>query len=64
MAREPFAAKLTSIWIGGFFFWAIKGFKGNMNEQFTEKYELRNVWTGYLITLLVIGIIGYLILKY
>jgi hypothetical protein len=28
MSKEPFAAKLTSLWIGGFFFWIIKEFRG------------------------------------
>ncbi len=63
MAREPFAAKLTSIWIGGFFFWIMKGFKGNINEQFMKEYENRNVWVGYVITLIFIIIIGYVMLK-
>lgn len=63
MAREPFAAKLTSIWIGGFFFWIIKGFKGNISKQFTEEYENRNVWVGYIITLLVACAVGYFIIK-
>lgn len=59
MAKEPFAAKLTSIWIGGFFFWIINGFKGNINNQYIKKYENRNVWTGYSITLLIVCIILY-----
>ena len=61
MAREPFAAKLTSIWIGGFIFWILKGFKGSISEQYTKEYESRNVWVGYAITLLIA--IGYVILK-
>ena len=63
MAREPFVAKLTSIWIGGFFFWLVKKFKGNISEQFIKEYESRNVWIGYVITLLFAFIIGYLICK-
>ncbi|WP_347065410.1 hypothetical protein [Flavobacterium sp. WV_118_3] len=39
MAREPFAAKLTSLWIGGFFFWILKGFKGKLTDQFVPEYE-------------------------
>jgi hypothetical protein len=63
MAREPFAAKLTSIWIGGFFFWIIKGFKGSISEQYTKECENRNVWVGYIITLLFVCIVGYVILN-
>jgi hypothetical protein len=57
MAKEPFAAKLTSLWIGGFFFWIINGFKGKLIDQYEEKYDNRNVWTGYFITLISVSII-------
>lgn len=63
MAREPFAAKLTSIWIGGFFFWIKKGFKGNINEQFMKEYENRNFWAGYFITFIFAIVFGYIMLK-
>ena len=63
MAKEPFAAKLTSIWIGGFFFWIINGFKGNINNQYIKKHENRNVWTGYSITLFIACIILYISYK-
>jgi hypothetical protein len=63
MANEPHAAKLTSLWIGGFFFWIIKGFRGKLIDQYEEKYESRNVWTGYFITLISIGIIVYFLVK-
>lgn len=59
MAKESFAAKLTSLWIGGFFYWIIKGFKGKLIDQNEEKYESRNVWTGYFITLICVGLIVY-----
>jgi hypothetical protein len=52
MAKEPFAARLTSIWLGGVFFWLLKGFKGSYKEQISEKYEQRNMWTGYLLMIL------------
>ena len=61
MAKEPFAAKLTSIWIGAVFFWIFKGFKGSFKELVTKKYETRNLVAGYIITLLVAIIIIYLI---
>ncbi len=63
MAKEPFAAKMTSIWTGGFFFWILKGFRGKLSDQYSETYQSRNVWTGYLLTLLATGIIGYILLK-
>ena len=57
MAKEPFAAKITSLWIGGFFFWIIKGFGGKLFEQYEKENEKRNIWTGYFITLIVISFI-------
>lgn len=50
MANEPFAAKLTSLWVGGFFFWIINGFTGKLIDQYSKDNESRNVWTGYFIT--------------
>lgn len=63
MAKEPFAATLTSLWIGGFFFWIIKGFRGKLIEQYGKEYEKRNIWTGYFITLIAIGFIVYFLVK-
>ena len=63
MAKEPFAAKLTSIWIGGFFFWILKGFRGKLIDQFIKEYENRNIWVGYIITLILIAIILFLLVK-
>ncbi|AFD08669.1 hypothetical protein [Solitalea canadensis] len=63
MAKEPFAAKLTSIWIGGFFFWFLKGFNGKLNNQFSEKYESRNIWTGYTLSLIVACTVLYILYK-
>jgi hypothetical protein len=57
MAKEPFAAKLTSLWIGGFFFWIIKGFRGRLIAQYEEKYEDRNIWMGYFISLIAVCLI-------
>ena len=59
MAKEPYAAKLTSIWIGGYFYWIIKGFKGKLINQYEENYESRNVWTGYFITLIATFVLVY-----
>jgi hypothetical protein len=63
MPNESYAAKITSLWIGGFFFWIINGFKGKLITQYEEKYESRNVWTGYFITLIAIGILVYFLVK-
>jgi hypothetical protein len=63
MAKEPFAAQLTSIWIGGFFFWIIKGFKGKLTHQLIFRFEKRNLWAGYIIQLLFTGIVLYFIIK-
>ncbi|MEY2702875.1 MAG: hypothetical protein RLY43_1513 [Bacteroidota bacterium] len=61
MAREPFAAKLTSIWIGGLFFWILKGFSGKLTDQFATEYESRNVWVGYITTIIAACIAVYFI---
>jgi len=63
MAKEPFATELTTLWIGGFFFWIIKGFRGKLIEQYEKEYEKRNIWTGYFITLIAIGYIVYFLVK-
>jgi len=61
MAREPFAARLTSIWIGGVFYWVIKGFKGKLTDQLNDQYDNRNFWTGYVISMIGLGFILYVI---
>lgn len=61
MAREPFAAKLTSLWIGGFFFWILNRFKGKLTDQFIPEYENRNVWVGYIFTIVAVCIMIYLL---
>ncbi|MGS0749234.1 hypothetical protein [Halpernia sp. GG3] len=59
MAREPFVAKLSAIWIGAIFFWILTGFNKKYSELLNEKYETRNLLTGYIITLVVTFIIVY-----
>ncbi|WP_291104916.1 MULTISPECIES: hypothetical protein [unclassified Flavobacterium] len=39
MAKELFAAKPTSLWMGGFFFWIIKGFSGELIDQYEKEYK-------------------------
>lgn len=48
MAKEPFAARLTCIWIGGFFLWMFRGFKGSLVEMFVKKNEKKNFRIGYI----------------
>jgi hypothetical protein len=55
MPSEPFAARLTSIWIGGLFFWILRGFRGKFSEIIAEKYDNRNMWVGYAIQLIALG---------
>lgn len=62
MAKELFAAKLTSIWIGSFFFWMLKGFKNKLTDQFILRFEQRNMWTGYIIQLIFVAIILYFVI--
>lgn len=59
MAKEPFAARLTTIWIGGLFFWMLKLFRGSFSEQISEKFEKRNLLVGYISQLLALGCIIY-----
>lgn len=59
MAREPFAARLTSIWIGAFFYFICTGFRGKFKQQLQAKYESRNFWTGYLISVLALIAVVY-----
>lgn len=61
MAREPFAAKLTTIWIGALFFWIINIFKGKYVNYLDNKFENRNLITGYL---LIIGSIVVFVMKF
>jgi hypothetical protein len=63
MARDPFAAKLSSIWIGAIFFWIIKGFRNKLNEQFSKQYEKRNFVAGYIIQVMILIFVMYLFVK-
>jgi hypothetical protein len=61
MAKEPFTAKLTSVWIGGLFYWALKGFSGKFTNQLTDQYKNRNFWTGYILSILMLSFLVYLV---
>jgi hypothetical protein len=52
MAREPFAEKLTSKWIGAAFFWLLKGFSGKYSDLLITQYDRRNMWTGYILNII------------
>ncbi|RPE12159.1 hypothetical protein EGT74_00960 [Chitinophaga lutea] len=62
MAREPFAARLTNIWIGGFFFWMLKGFSGKFADELAAEKERRNLRTGYLLSLIALILLFYALL--
>lgn len=61
MAREPFATRLTCIWIGGFFFWMLKGFKGEISGELIVGKESRNMWVGYLLTITTLILFVYFV---
>jgi hypothetical protein len=61
MAKEPFAAQLSSIWIGGLFHWMLKGFAGKYTDQIAEKHTNRNLWTGYIIHLIALAFLVYFV---
>jgi hypothetical protein len=64
MAREPFAARLTTIWIGGAFFWLIKGFQSKYYDEIADKYNLRNMIAGYIIQIIALaGLVYFLFIK-
>ena len=46
MAKELFAAKKTSIWVGGVFHWLLRGCQGRLVHQWTARYERRNFIAG------------------
>jgi hypothetical protein len=63
MAREPSAARLTSIWIGALLFWIMKGFTTKFSEQLSAKYEKRNFISGYLVSITFLLFVVYLFVK-
>jgi len=51
MAKEPFAAKLSAMWLGALFFWIFTGFSKKYTDLLSKKYETRNLITGYILTI-------------
>lgn len=62
MVREPFYYLLTAKWTGAFFFWLLNGFKGSYKTMLYEKYDRRNIWAGYIIQILIFGLLIYILL--
>lgn len=57
MAKETFVEKR----IGAAIFWILKGFEGKYADQLKTEYNNRNIWTGYVITLVfVLGLYIFL----
>ncbi len=52
MANEVHDAKITSIWTGAFFFWALNGFKRKYADQLDIRFTNRNKWVGYFIQII------------
>jgi len=59
MAREPFATRLTAMWIGGFFFWMLTGFRGKFSDQIVGKRDNQNLLVGYIIQMIVLVLVVY-----
>ncbi|MCJ8209898.1 hypothetical protein MUY27_09270 [Mucilaginibacter sp. RS28] len=53
MSDGLFSSYYSSKWLGAFFFWTVKGFRGGCKDYNIEKYALRNAWTGYVLMLIV-----------
>lgn len=62
MVREPFYYFTTTKWTGAFFFWLINGFKLSFKTMLYESYNKRNMWAGYIIQLLIAGVVIYFLL--
>lgn len=49
--------------VGAFVYWMLSGFKkGQYKQQAAEIHDDRNMWTGYLTYLLILGIIIYAVI--
>lgn len=61
MARAPMVPGFPLIWLGGVFYWVLRGFKGSLSDQLREKFDSRNLWTGYLLGMMVLLFYVYLL---
>ena len=58
MGNERPPAQFTTIWIGAFFFYLCNAFKGDFSDYTDDKYQNRNLLTGWAITIVIlVGII-------
>ncbi|MFL9482855.1 hypothetical protein ACI6Q2_08745 [Chitinophagaceae bacterium LWZ2-11] len=62
MSKYPDGNTLISIRIGAFFFWLLSGFQGDYKSRLDKKFNKRNMWTGYLITLVIAGLIYWFLI--
>ena len=56
MSHDIESAKDISKWVGGFFFWVIRGFKGKLSESYKPQNQKRNILTGYIIQIITLFI--------
>jgi len=49
-----YGLKITSAFLGGLFFWILKGFKTKFSVELSDKYLKRNLITGGIIVLIVV----------
>lgn len=61
MAKEPFSARYTCVWMGALLFFVLKGFRGGIMRQLEPQFEKRNFWVGYFLSLVLLVIIIYVL---
>ena len=59
MENERTPAQFTTIWIGAFLFYMLNAFKGNFSDYAIDKYQDRNLFTGWIIQ---IGLLNAILL--
>jgi hypothetical protein len=57
LAKEPFSAMQSSIWLGALFFYLKSGFKVKMQDVLDAKFNRRNLKAGYLLQVLILCLI-------
>lgn len=60
--NEGEAAMGLNEWFGAFFYFCFKLGQIPFEEQYSKKYKVRNIWTGYFITLFLLAICIYCML--
>ena len=64
MENEPTAPYLLCVWIGGFFYWILKGFSGKYVDQLKDELRSRNFWTGYVISMILVAAVVYVVYNF